>query len=456
MLVGIALVMLGGIVRGGYVAEDEFRGMAWLGAALLAGLGAWGWAAGFSKLRWSGGAMRTASVLAFVGVLVALQCLPLPVGIARMLSPSIGPAIADRQVLGLVANSATISTAPEKTAEALGQWIASTCLFLAAAALATRYRGYQWLRRIVLGGMVAMATLGLLRFGFGAAGRATGTLGNPNHFAAFLAMTLPLAISQAWRIRPTRLEITGPDRFMGLAALTVVAVLAWLLSLSRGSIAAALPVWAVWLFLEFRRTARRGGVRVGDLPALFRFEALLLAVALVGLVALAAVPSALGERASTLGPSGAMRPKLWLAGLKTFADSPVLGVGMAAAEFGLNRHLADVPMRRAAVEVHNDWIQWLAELGLVGLLGTVLLTWRVLRAPDLRDGRASESALAPSSERRALAVGMLALGLHSFVDFPLRIPVVGFQALLLAALMTAPREVRLAARRRVSLGVSEA
>lgn len=448
MLVGIGAVQVAAILSGGFVDDDGVRAWTWLGTGLLAGWGLLGWGAGLVRVQWDGLAARCLALLALMAAIAAVQLVPLPRGLATLLSPSLRGAAADAQTLAVGDGWLPLSAAPEKTAEALAQVVASACLFAAASFAVTRYRGYLWLRRIVLGATFLMATLGLLRFGLGGGSRATGTLGNPNHFAAFVALGLPLAISTAWRMRPSRASSARPDTFMIVAALAIVAMLAWMLSLSRGSLLAAFPIMAFWLLWEWRRRARRGGRSLADTPVQFRFEAALLVVALIALVSFAAVPSAITARIDPTGPSGSMRLNLWKAGLKTFVESPLLGTGLGAAEFGLNRHLADLPMRRVAVEVHNDWIQWLAELGLAGALGTVLLTWRLLRTPDLHVATGSGGALSPSTERRAVAVGMAVVMVHSLVDFPLRVPGVGFQFLLMGALLAAPLEVRSSVRRR--------
>ena len=82
------------------------------------------------------------------------------------------------------------------------------------------------------------------------------------------------------------------------------------------------------------------------------------------------------------------------------------------------------------LQAHNDYLQWVAETGLVG---AGLAVWFLVALA--RSGAEKLRDAASGSERRLVAAaltGCLLALLHSLVDFPLRIPA---NALLFAALL---------------------
>jgi O-antigen ligase len=99
--------------------------------------------------------------------------------------------------------------------------------------------------------------------------------------------------------------------------------------------------------------------------------------------------------------------------------------------------LQDFPARKVAVYSHNDWIQFLAEFGLAGTAAGLVLGIGFVRALA-RQARA-EAGLVPWEVqllRRGAAAGLLALLAHAVVEFHLRMPAIGFQALALLALVS--------------------
>ncbi len=443
-----ALVYFGAFVSSAYVPVDHARALAWSGCAWLLF-----WSVTTSLFDRDRAPSHSARVmialLAFWVAVGIVQSIPLPAAVSAAISPPWKSALAAARSAGLATPSAIpISTAPESTMLALDQTIAALGFFFAGAVLCRETKGRRQVLRILVAGTLAVGAFGLLGLGVRSGDRLSGMFGNPNHFAAFLAIGLPVCGAVAWRARPKRSERSQSDLFMIVAALLVVAATAWMLTLSRGSILTGLLAVGAWLAMEYRRRP--------DVPAedsgqsrQSRIEVIVLGVALLALLAFAAVPSALSARLDGTGPGGNLRPRLWVAGLQTFLDAPVLGVGLGGAEFGLNRHLSDLPMRRAAVEVHSDWIQLLCDTGLAGFLGTVLLTGALLKSLHFRpNGAVARSPALSSLEGRALAAGMVAVLLHSAIDFPLRIPLAGFQFLMAAALFTSAGELTFYSRKR--------
>lgn len=117
---------------------------------------------------------------------------------------------------------------------------------------------------------------------------------------------------------------------------------------------------------------------------------------------------------------------MWEESLALVRDYPVFGCGLGGYESAFLRYKVGAPMVRDD-RVHNDYLQFLIELGAAGfaigvaLMGSIVVgIWRA----------ASGSA---EPEGRFLAIGcigaMAAMGLHSVVDFNLYVPA---NAMLLA------------------------
>ncbi|MBI2956125.1 MAG: O-antigen ligase family protein [Acidobacteria bacterium] len=249
---------------------------------------------------------------------------------------------------------------------------------------------------------------------------------NRNHYAAWVLMLVPLAWVQLARRRQGREQ----RLFWGLVVLTLG--ISILFSLSRaGSLLFVLSFPLYW-FLNRGQARARG-----------RWPALGLAVVLLaGLGTLALDTGGLLERwESVLGLLGQpeevqdYRLTMWRDSWRMFLDYPWLGSGLET--FGvLSDSYRSVYTDRQWLQAHNDYLQWLAETGLVG---AVLAAWFL--ATLLRTA-AQKMRLAEESQTRQRVVGALAgcllVLLHSLVDFPLRIPA---NALLFAALwavITAP------------------
>jgi len=124
----------------------------------------------------------------------------------------------------------------------------------------------------------------------------------------------------------------------------------------------------------------------------------------------------------------AVRGEIWRATLRMIGEHPVFGVGLGAFATVYPRYDASPGLRYTA-EAHNDYLQLLAEVGIVGgLIGAAFLSllvrtiWRSL-------WRAAEPAAVGAS------VGILAILIHSIVDFGLRVPANGLVFLSLLVVL---------------------
>jgi putative inorganic carbon (HCO3(-)) transporter len=272
---------------------------------------------------------------------------------------------------------------------------------------------------------------GFLLFG-GANLRAYGTFEQPNPYAGYLGLMIPLAIGVVlglgrevwaarafvsfWRRIPLRQWL-----LMGLAIVSCAAMLAAMFfSYSRGAWVGAAVAASATVLLTLVRSRR---------AAMVGLLLLFLALVVIGLGQFNLVPDVLTERFAAVGDYFGFedvrgvrtndnnfaiveRWAHWQAALSMFEDSPWLGVGfgnyaVAYPKYSLPKW--DDPLGHA----HNYYLNVLAEAGVVGLSAFLLLwgavfwrTWReVLCARDWVIGVA------------AGILGMLvALSIHNFFD----------------------------------------
>jgi O-antigen ligase len=247
---------------------------------------------------------------------------------------------------------------------------------------------------------------------------------NRNHFAGFVELTLPLGLAL--------MALRGVHREqLPLAVLlTVVPTSALVLSGSRGGIIGFVFEVGVLALLALARRSTAWKARR------------MVAAGAVALVALAMAAWVGADRAisrfsSLKSPEVTLARRISMArgAAHIFLDHPIIGCGTGA--------LVDVfPAYETAYDgklvdhVHNDYLETLAETGLVGGLCGALFLGLLYR-------QAVKSFLAEQGHfSRALHAGAIAavsgILLHSLVDFNLQIPANMLLFLVQAALATAP------------------
>lgn len=285
--------------------------------------------------------------------------------------------------------------------------------------------------------------------------RARGPFVNPNHFAAWTGLVLPLALSvlffrsRSWK-KPGE---TSLARMAGSLAADIsrrywkiLAALAGLLMLlgvifsaSRTGIVAAAAGLAVFalMALVLRARAKRGVWWP-------------IAAALVVLVALAAGAwiglDPVVRRFAELEPSAAQRLDIWKSALDLFADFPAAGTGLGTFPHAFPAY-QDEALRGGFSFPHNEALHLLCETGLAGfaLLGGALLLW--IGAFLLRFARADLR-----SDRVYLASGAFAgffsLLLNGGTELSMRMPANLFLGSLLLGAATAALSSRTTRMRR--------
>ncbi len=245
---------------------------------------------------------------------------------------------------------------------------------------------------------------------------------NRNHFAGFVELTVPTGLAlMAFRGLKR-------DLFPLATLLTIVPVSAMILSASRaGIIGFGLEIVVLVLLARSRKAWRGQGATMAAIVAL-------LAIAVVAWVG----TSRAFERFSgttiheaTLG----RRASMFRGAAHIFLDHPIKGCGLGtlidvfpAYENAYDGKLID--------HVHDDYIETLAETGLLGGICGAIFLWALYR-----EGRKNFIAEQGRFSRGLHAGAIMAVsGLlwHSFVDFNLQIPANALLFLLQAYLVTSP------------------
>jgi O-antigen ligase len=119
---------------------------------------------------------------------------------------------------------------------------------------------------------------------------------------------------------------------------------------------------------------------------------------------------------------GDVRFKIWPDTVGLVKAFPLFGCGLGGYKSCFMRFQTVAPMNTVDY-AHNDYLQILAEFGLIAFLAGLLFAARLLRATIRR------SIHAPSQDHRLLAIActasLVAMLLHSFVDFNLYVPANG-------------------------------
>ena len=367
--------------------------------------------------------------LLLLSIWLLLSAAPLPLSLLEVASPEAHRFRVEASgLLGADPASAPWSLAPFLTLRGFWLWVAVTSVFFMSVAA---YRRADLAAKGGLCLLIVGASSGVLGMAewfsglaslFGrdpAALRASGSFGNPNHYAAFQAMLL--SVSVGWLAffrerhvrRALRLTRARPaTSAWGLGAIAglgvVVLGLGLLMSLSRSGLTFALAGVAAWVVLTRRTGDRRplwalGLVALGFMvwigiePLLGRFENL---------------------EEQWLLEQG--RTAVWRDSVPAVGDFWRTGSGLSSFRY------VGAAYRSFGGQIfyswaHNDYLQLAIELGLPGVLLFVWIAVVVIRGTRrVRADLAGDTALLYLHSGFVAAV--VAIALHSFTDFSLHIP----------------------------------
>lgn len=258
---------------------------------------------------------------------------------------------------------------------------------------------------------------------------------NRNHFAAFLVMIvpIPLALVVERAVDRDRLPLYGFAILLMVVATLMTGSRGGLLTLvlAGGFLLAARFITRISSASETDDEPVHRGSRVAKIALVAGGVALVIGLLLL-LGGGGSLRRILGQ-ATTEDVAAGGRTHYWKATAWMFRDHPIVGVGLEG--FGMAFPRYDSLNGTYRVErAHNDYLQTLAETGLIGSLCALAFIvilfrqgWTLLRRTH-------------DPWRRAVVLGSLAgcfgVLVHSFFEFPLRSPANALLFLLLAVLAT--------------------
>lgn len=277
---------------------------------------------------------------------------------------------------------------------------------------------------------------------------AQGTYVNRNHFAGLLEMALPFAVMGAvalWYQHDPDEErgVVQTLKACGLLIVATASLAAIVHSLSRMGFLAALVALLVagMMWFSMSSTSKRRRLLAGVVGVLV----------VLGFLFLPTDPllHRFADLASTDEISANTRVEIWRESWQLVETYPWLGVGLGAYESSFSSYKTVAPLNLVDF-AHNDYLQYLAELGVIGfaLLG-FLAVRTVIQA--IRMGSVAED-LDERCFGIASTASLAAIALHSFVDFNLYVPahmmMIGWIAGAVDALSFRSRQRRASARER--------
>lgn len=259
--------------------------------------------------------------------------------------------------------------------------------------------------------------------------RASGFFISPNNFAGFVEMGALLAAAFAFLGRMKMWQ-----RLM-LVVIALVCAAGVLSSGSRGGyIGLGAGVFALVSLLMSVWTRSQAESRRRYLPAAL----------LAGLITMLAAgwwlqesDPVIRDRVDAIKDVDFQRLHLWASALQQFELSPLVGTG-AFSFLYYGRMLRDPSVQGDPIHVHNDYLQLLADYGLIGglLFAAVLVLHSVSGLRSFGQFRAEVAAVGGQSDRLALLAGCLAVLVayfaHSVVEFNVQLPL---NALVIAAVL---------------------
>ncbi len=459
---------------------------AYLSVCLIAGLSVAAWLASLAM----GAAPRlrapwvTLALLALPALLV-VQMLPLPAALADRVSP-LAAGAREAQVEEFAGTGAldfvppalkepprapAASAAPAATARSLYLLAAYVGVFLVLANCLTEWEHVRRAATVLAASGFVMALFAMAqslsgthriywfhtpRFG----GSIFGPFTNRNHYAEqmnmLLGVTLGLLLAGGaadvrgtWRQRLAYLTSGAGARVALLGFGAVLMAASVCLTLSRGgisSLAAALGV--VGGFLALRRGAP---VRAGTLAAVA-----VLALAVVLWLGWRPMVDRLGTLAAVArDPLRDTRTVGYLDTLHLFAVAPLMGSGFGSFQHAFSIFQDPSIQGERWLHAHNEYAQLLAEGGVLGALLFAVAAGAFLLHVGRRLRGATEHGRLMSY---GLAVAVLAVALHSFVDYGLHRPANAFLlaavcGMAVACVHLTPRRRRAEPRRAVPLRI---
>ena len=248
-------------------------------------------------------------------------------------------------------------------------------------------------------------------------GRITSILGNPNIFAAYLCLCLPVLLSVLPGEKKRKFR-----RIPAFLLLFAAMIFTW----SRGAWIGTLVALFFFILLASRKRARIFFFLLALLPNLLLFA-----------------PDALARRIASIfsflgggvDSSVYYRFQVWRASLSLFADHLLGGIGASSENFRRVYAGYAVSGAEAALHSHNLYLQIGIEMGIFALFAFLLLLFSALRrAVSLRNLVPEDSVCIPGIGAFCSILALLVFGITDYVFYDLR---VFFLFFLLLGIITA-------------------
>lgn len=299
------------------------------------------------------------------------------------------------------------------------------CLFVTGRIMGLSEARARWFLRAAVFAVAAYAAAAFLdQVSVRRATRLAATLLSPNSAATVLGGGLLLSfglVTHRLRRSGGLISLRNPDLMMVLAVIASAALaVALLLTASRGGIAAVLVGGAFFLIWETlsQRHRARASVILGSVAAILLIAALTLRSV-----------DGLAERLSVAGRDADLRATISAIHWEAFRATPWSGFGLGAFptvnQLVMTRE--SLPVLFEVRAVHNLYLQWLEEGGVVGSIAMLaLFLW--LAWPILKGGFRTDTA---GIWCRATLCAAVAFLLHGITDFALQVPAIQALATLI-------------------------
>jgi O-antigen ligase len=436
----------------------------WPLAILAAVLGVWGLVA---TNAWLDGRVRSiARVLGAVAIAILVQAIAIPTSWVARWSPGVDRLLSNYEIGYQQATHHSLSISAEQTTVALILYVAFAVLLLGLMR-AIRLVPFDWLAANLVGLGLALAVAAVVQaafinksdplvYGFWRPAYGATPFGpfvNKNHFAGWMVMVLPVALSYlvamvATARRPSHLDWAGTLRWaagVGSGRLALVAVSLLIMSMAvvltgsrSGMVSLVLGLGVVGM-LVWTRTETRGARRMmtGGVLALGG-----------GAVLWAGFATTLSRFGSAAGAI-AGRWGAWQDTWHIARDFLAFGTGLGTyARAMLVYQTGDRTSIYA--QAHNDYLQLLAEGGLLVIIPAIIAAGVIVKTIGRRLRSADDDTMTRWLRAGAVA-GLVGIAAQSVVEFSLQMPgnTVMFVVLLALALHRPHRTRRVSHANRV-------
>ena len=307
------------------------------------------------------------------------------------------------------------STARASTRTVSLEWTVAAVAFCLACQILRHSKARNLFLAVMMWAVSAFSILAVLQMYsspnevlwlFPAQPNTVGTFLYKNQFVVMIELAMPIALYS--------ILFRKEQRFWGAVAFV---------ALFAGAVASGSRAGATLVLLECV-IALLLASRAGKLKLLYAVAVIPAAVLLLGATAVIAGNDQVWAHFQEVHPDAA-RQELFQSTIRMFKSEPWSGYGLGAWP-GIYPAYATFDVGRVANSAHNDWMEWASEGGVI-FVGSFLAIMLLSLRPALGS---------------VWGLGVIAVMLHSWVDYPIREPVLGvFWFCMVGALLSEHRTV---------------